>query len=154
MYFLDNTAKSILRITELQNILERHAQFHPCPNTSIQIHHDNSRTHWLVSCADRQGVVSVLDSMLENTSEQMDTQKYVFNYYRQRIQQQQSVSDCGLFAAAVSTALAFEVNPSDMRWDQSLMRAHLSRCLVDHHLTLFSTLKTGIEHLKVRRRRK
>ena len=44
------------------------------------------------------------------------------------MQQQHGVSDCGLFETAVCTALAFKANPSELRWDQSRMRSHLSRC--------------------------
>ena len=67
------------------------------------------------------------------------------------MQQQNGVSDCGLFATAVCTALAFKANPSELRWDQSRMRSHLSRCLSNQILALFPTLYTGNEKLRGRR---
>ena len=66
------------------------------------------------------------------------------------------MNDCGLFAAVVCIALALslQAKPSHMRWDLSLMRSDLSKCLVHHHLTVFPILNTGIEHLNVRNRKK
>ena len=66
------------------------------------------------------------------------------------MQRQHGVSDCGLFAAAVCTALAFKANPSEPRWDQS-NRSHLSSCLSNQMLALFPTLYTGNEKDRGRR---
>ena len=35
----------------------------PCPN-NIQIHQDNSQTHWIAFSVDRQGVISIFDPLL------------------------------------------------------------------------------------------
>ena len=69
------------------------------------------------------------------------------------MQHQHGVSDCGLFVAAVCIALVTSQS-SHMKWDL-LMRSHLSKCLVHHHITIFPTLNTGIEStLNVRNRKK
>ena len=42
---------------------------------------------------------------------------------------QSGSSDCGVFAAAYATSLAFEHNPCAFVYDQCRMREHLLRCL-------------------------
>ena len=60
------------------------------------------------------------------------------------MQHQHDVSDCGLIVAAVCIALVTSQS-SHMKWDP-LMRSHLSKCLVHHHIcSIFPTLNTGIE---------
>ena len=36
--------------------------------------------------------------------------------------------DCGVFAVAISTALAFQQNPAMIKFDQPAMRPHLVAC--------------------------
>ena len=88
-------------------------------------------------------MVNVFDSMFDKTTEEVDIQlaqiypqKHWFNYVRQELQQQVGPSDCGLFATAVCTALVLELNPLKCVWDQSQMRSHLPRCLIQQHLSL------------------
>ena len=114
---------------------------------------------WLVSCADGEGKVSLFDSMFASNSGEIDVQlaqvypqKQVFKYCRQKMQLQKGSSDCGLFAAAVCTALVFGENPSNAMWDQSRMRAHLTECLINQQLSLFPTLHTGLGQFKFQRR--
>ena len=46
-----------------------------------------------------------------------------------RVQQQQGSSDCGLFAIAYALDCALGLDPTTVKYDQSLMRQHLKRCL-------------------------
>lgn len=65
------------------------------------------------------------------------------------MQRQYEISDCGLFAAAVSTAVAYKANPSEHRWEQSNIHSYVSRCLSNQILTLFPTLYTGMKQFAV-----
>ena len=56
-------------------------------------------------------------------------------------QQQQNSVDCGLFAVAVATDLAFGIDPSANSFDPSLMRGHLLQCFEDDRLTPFPVIK-------------
>ena len=96
--------------------------------------------------------------MFGSTSDQVNIplaqiypQKYLFRYIREDMQQKYGVSDCGLFAAALSTDLAFKANPSELILDQSRMRFHLTRCLSNQILSLFPTLYIGNEKVRGRR---
>ena len=62
------------------------------------------------------------DSCFDNTSDQVDVQlaqiypqSGKFVYLRERMQQQEGVTDFGLFAVAVCTSLALRRNPSNTR---------------------------------------
>ena len=93
------------------------------------------------SCADKEGKVSIYDSSFDQTSDQVDVQlaqiypqSAKFVYVRERMQQQEGATDCGLFAAAVCTSLALKRNPSNTRWEQPKMRDHLARaCGIWYH---------------------
>ena len=45
--------------------------------------------------------------------------------------------DCGLFAVAFATAVAYGLNPGQCLFDQHKMREHLHQCLVKQRLTPF-----------------
>ena len=49
-----------------------------------------------------------------------------------RVQQQQGSSDCGLFAIAYAVDLALGLDPTVVKFDQSLMRQHLKHCLKEN----------------------
>ena len=51
-------------------------------------------------------------------------------------------NDCGLYAIAIATALAYEVDPSTSLFEQNIMRTHLANCFMRQHLAQFPTKKT------------
>ena len=55
-----------------------------------------------------------------------------------KTQTQEGGDDCGLFAIATATALAFGTDP--LPFQQSDMRAHLFKCFEGRHMTPFSTI--------------
>ena len=52
-------------------------------------------------------------------------------------QTQEGASDCGLFAIACAESLVRGDDPSDLRFDQNLMRDHLIHCLENDKFTMF-----------------
>ena len=48
--------------------------------------------------------------------------------------------DCGLFAIAISTAIAYGVDFTSLKFNQKEMRAHVVICFNDKIMTLFPTL--------------
>ena len=74
---------------------------------------------------------------LGSSSKELDTQLALL-YRREsedltieigQIQQQRGGADCGLFSAAVCTALAAGQDPTQCKWRQARMRSHLSECI-------------------------
>ena len=52
-------------------------------------------------------------------------------------QKQVGGMDCGVFAIAAVTALAFNIDPSAVRFKQEDMRPHLVTCFKNQKFTLF-----------------
>jgi hypothetical protein len=50
--------------------------------------------------------------------------------------------NCGTFAIAFATALAFKLNPSELRFDQTIMRQHLINCLLNGKMEAFPVIST------------
>ena len=50
-------------------------------------------------------------------------------------------NDCGLYAIAVATSLAHQVDPTTVIFEQNEMRSHLAECFMKQKLTLFPTKK-------------
>ena len=46
-----------------------------------------------------------------------------------RIQKQTGITDCGIFAAAVATAIAVGDDPVYLTWNQKEIREHYLRCI-------------------------
>ena len=65
---------------------------------------------------------------------------------------QAEFDDCGLFAAAYCTSLAFGQNPSSFVYDQSALRKHLINCLayekVAIHFTIQKLVRTRPQNLR------
>ena len=55
---------------------------------------------------------------------------------------QSGYTDCGLFAIAISTALAHGLHPTGLHFRREDMRSHLCECLETKAITLFPILKT------------
>lgn len=54
-------------------------------------------------------------------------------------QKQRGSSDCGLFAIAFATAIAFGISPMKLKLRQEAVRAHLVHCFDKNHLSPFPT---------------
>ena len=46
-----------------------------------------------------------------------------------KIQKQKGNIDCGVFAIAIATSLAYGIDPASREFQQDLMRQHLCQCL-------------------------
>ena len=60
-----------------------------------------------------------------------------------KIQQQVGGTDCGLFAAAVVTAIATGSDPIYLTWIQTKMREHFIKCIETENITLFPSVTRG-----------
>ena len=58
----------------------------------------------------------------------------------EKFQKQIGPSDCGLFAIATATVLAFGINPVQVQFQQAAMRNHLLNCFEKGHLKAFSSV--------------
>ena len=54
-----------------------------------------------------------------------------------RSQKQTGGTDCGLFAIAISTAIAFGKNPGKLKLHQETLRSHLVNCFNKKLISLF-----------------
>ena len=54
-----------------------------------------------------------------------------------RVGKQVGSDDCGLYAIAILTALAYKINVAEVKFDQSKMRRHFIDCIEAKFLTLF-----------------
>ena len=115
----------------------------------VQILH-TGHMHWVcvssVGC--KPGEVKLYDSLYHDIIEEevVEQVKYLMadsyiGLVNAPVQQQQNGSDCGVFAIAFSTCLAYEFNPQDYTFDIPRMRPHLSQCLKNGKLTMFPTLR-------------
>lgn len=57
------------------------------------------------------------------------TNKPFFKIVELCVQQQQGITDCGVFAVAFTTAICTGINVQSVSFNQSKMRAHLLECL-------------------------
>ena len=55
------------------------------------------------------------------------------------VQQQKNSVDCGLFAIAFATSLAFGDDPRDITYDEDVLRSHLVNCLTEKNMSKFPT---------------
>ena len=66
------------------------------------------------------------------------------------VQQQKNGVDCGLFAIAFATSLAFHEDPSVTSYDVERLRPHLVKCLEEGKLTMFPKLAEGKRVIRCR----
>ena len=167
-----NLAQSLLRemfphLKGLQDVARGAVQaFEPVSGDFIQILHDGN-LHWVCTSNVSFGVskdpaaVAMYDSM---------NQGYVAKFIKQQlasflciqsaemkvvmrsVQQANSV-DCGVFAIAFATALAFGEDPSKLRFDVSKMRTHLVECLKATKMSPFPELKVGAGDIVLSKRK-
>ena len=75
------------------------------------------------------------------------TKQVILNLYHPRAaitvvnsQKQEGASECGLFALANATAIAFGLDSSNINFNQAAMRAHLVQCFKEGKMALFPTI--------------
>ena len=62
------------------------------------------------------------------------------NIVIQPVQKQEGIKDCGCFALAIATHLAFDNTPDtliDCKFQQDTLRQHLMACFEPNHMTEF-----------------
>ena len=114
----------------------------------LQIIHCSERHHWVTASTVKAapGVVIVVDSLFKSID--TETKSIILNLFQPNIvsepmiklvrsQQQKGSKDCGVFAIAMATTIALGHNPSNVVFNQKLMRAHLVDCLKERKFTLF-----------------
>ena len=84
-------------------------------------------------------VASIVHSQLDNLK---------FNVMN--VDGQLNLSDCGVYAVAYATHLAFGLDPTHCLWDHKQMRGHLLSCLEDGEMTCFPS--KGDRSIRTRRR--
>jgi len=114
------------------------------PKNWLQIIFCKSGSHWVAATtiACEIGVVKVLDSLFHKLDE--ESKHTILNYMPKDTkiklvgsQKQVGGDDCGVFAIAHCTSLAFGKDLCKQKFVQEKMRYHLSTCLKHTKLTLF-----------------
>ena len=105
---------------------------------TVQIIYCNKRSHWITATTKfcKLGQVNIYDSMFSKLDvETRTTVKQMFGLKKAddinmvAMQCQKGSKDCGLFAIAVMTSLAFGEDPSTVSYDQNKLRRHLIDCI-------------------------
>ena len=98
-----------------------------------------------IACSKNE--IKIFDSVF--TSTDAETHKIIVNLLQMtknpkftcaKIQRQIGTNDCGLFAIAVATSIAFGLNPVGVHFQQREMRHHLLGCFQKGQRTLFPTI--------------
>ena len=137
--------------------------FEALQHEGIQIHHIRDLGHWVTSSSIGQSV-AVYDSKFlggqlssslthqlalsyrllvkteDEDGEEMDPTLFIDVPYAQ---QQNGVSDCGLFAIAFAVHLALGDDAAGLNFDQSKMRQHLLKCFQRKTMMPFPQTKAG-----------
>ena len=154
-------------INGLQGVHRRCIQaFERVRGDFIQILHDGFG-HWV--CVSNLGVdikqpdtLAFYDSMNQGfiakfTKQQlaafMCIQSSEMKIIMKSVQQQTSNVDCGVFAIAFATALAFGQDPSKLRFDVPKMRQHLVECLKSKKMSPFPEMKPGSSDIVLSKRK-
>ena len=113
----------------------------------VQIIHCKSRHHWVVASTVHcnTGEVKVYDSLFMYSDKEME--KVIFNHFQWNstkmvikftcCQKQVGGTDCGLFAIAFATAIAFSKLPNKLKLVQQDLRSHLVSCFNKGRMSLF-----------------
>ena len=147
---------------QLTNYSQRYDKFQLASNNSIQIHHTDA-FHWAVSTSIRRPKscrARILDSMSGDLSSSMQCQlakiygvtgkSDTMRVEISPVQQQAGSTDCGLFAIAFATDLAFGMDPVKISYQQSAMREHFVKCLENEKMEQFPRSKRSA-HINIRR---
>lgn len=122
--------------------LSQSMRFEAVSTPFVQILHDSDRAHWVCISSDQvvnlQGkpIVYIYDSLFNGTvSENISNQIRKIMGGREvdliflSVQKQHGYSDCGVYAIAFATHLAFGMSPVDVKFTATAMRKHLLKCL-------------------------
>jgi len=90
-------------------------------------------------CASIDKKQSILASLLK-------TQKDQFTIQIAKVNKQSGTQDCGVFAAAYCTTVAFGKDPCALVYDQKRLRHHLLKCLEDGKMTNFPPSEKEEQH--------
>ena len=115
----------------------------------LQIIHCLERHHWITASTvnNAPGEVTIMDSLFKSIDQ--ETKLTISNLFQPtgssnqlkikliKTQRQKGNKDCGLFAIAMATTIAFGKNPSKVTFCQESMRAHLVSCLNKQNFSLF-----------------
>ena len=117
-----------------------------CTTNTIQFIHCQKRSHWITVSTKwcQAGQVNVYDTAFDKLDSEsrrivkaMFSLKSANNIHMVPVQKQQGVTDCGVFAIALMTSIAFNEDPSEVHYQQDNLRQHLLPCFVDQKMTPF-----------------
>ena len=120
-------------------------------------------SHWItvsnVKALDITNQVTVYDSAFQDLPEDegmviaslVDIEGNILHVQLANVQMQRNTHDCGLFAIANATTLAFGKNPVNQTYDSTKMRSHLIKCLENKEITPFPTTKFSGKRSPVKR---
>ena len=146
--YIINATQELLRrkcsVPGLQSaLLSQTLAFDVMREEFVQVLHSGG-SHWLavstIGCP--PSTVKVYDSLYSELPTQTKEQicaspEPVINLIYFVVQKQQNGCDCGLFALAYATALCLGQNPQSLLFKQSVMRAHLLKCLEEEDMKPF-----------------
>ena len=102
------------------------------------------KCHWIVAFTKNKGkLVYVYDSTYSSVHQaaaktiQTNFHCSMLSIRLMKSQKQVGAEDCGLFAIASATSLAFGEDPSTREYCQAKMRTHLVKCFVNEHFEWF-----------------
>ena len=112
---------------------------------ALQIVHTRGN-HWIVAARDgSSSKIFVYDTLFSDVS--LDTKQLITKMFGilqvevfRDIQKQKGGKDCGVFAIAICTALAYHYGvylPLNLTFNQTKMRENLMQCFVNKHITMF-----------------
>ena len=126
---------TLLQSGKQQGMKENHNQ--------VQIIHSRGN-RWIVASTihARDGVVQVYDSVYSTVDD--GTRSVINNLFPpsssvqlKKVQKQIGRKECGLFSCAISTALAFRLDPETLSFNEAAMRPHLIHCIEQEKISVF-----------------
>ena len=150
-----------LKNTVLQNSM----YFQPFEGpVNLQIVHMGDINHWIVisTVGCKGDNIEIYDSL--QTTLALETETVIARYLHSessqivmkfvKIATQIGNTECGLYAIAIMTALAFGQDPALLVFDQDSMRAHLGECFEVGYLQPFPVVKKRRIRERIRREKK
>jgi len=145
--------KQFSTIGGLCSTLLQSRQKHSLPKNSLKVVYCSVRHHWIVisnmNC--KKGVVNVYGSLFTTLDE--ETLNTINNYFGEqnakcriqcnmvKVQTKKETKNCGVFAVAFLTSLAYNQDPADhlVKYCQDQLRSHLCDCFIRGKLVPFPT---------------
>ena len=129
-------------------LITKDIQISKSVDNKIQIFHSR-KYHWITasSVACDPGKIKVYDSSF--TSLDATTERMIHNEFQSPgvksvintilFQRQKGDKDCGLFAIACATSIAFGIDPAKQKLGQDSLRSHFIECIKEENFSLFPT---------------